>query len=66
MKREKKLDKAQKLRALVVELNVAAKDMSEYNLVEDDDLYMLPRIVLSVADIVRDKLRKVEEEEVEE
>lgn len=66
MKREKKWDKAQKLRALVVELNVAAKDMSEYNLVEDDDLYMLPGIVLSVADIVRDKLRKVEEEEVEE
>lgn len=63
MKRDKKWDKAQKLRALVVELNVAAKDMSEYNLVEDDDLYMLPRIVLSVADIVREELRKVEEEQ---
>lgn len=29
MKREKKWDKAQKLRALVVDLNVAVKDMEE-------------------------------------
>lgn len=29
MKREKKWDKAQKLRALVVELNVAAEDMDD-------------------------------------
>lgn len=63
MKREKKWDKAQKLRALVVELNVAAEDMVEYNNVENDELYMLPRIVFSVRDIVREELRKVEEEE---
>lgn len=62
MKREKKWDKAQKLRALVVELNVAAEDMVEYNNVENDELYMLPRIVFSVRDIVREELRKVEEE----
>lgn len=31
MKREKKWDRAQKLRALVVELSVAAEDMVEYN-----------------------------------
>lgn len=53
--------KIQKLRALVVELNVAAADMAEYNIVENDELYMLPRIVLSVADIVREELRKAEE-----
>lgn len=63
MKREKKWDKAQKLRALVVELNVAAEDMVEYNNVENDELYMLPSIVFSVRDIVREELRKVEEEE---
>lgn len=62
MKREKKWDKAQKLRALVVELNVAAEDMVEYNNVENDELYMLPSIVFSVRDIVREELRKVEEE----
>lgn len=61
MKREKKWDKAQKLRALVVELNVAAEDMVEYNNVENDELYMLPSIVFSVRDIVREELRKVEE-----
>lgn len=63
MKREKKWDKAQKLRALVVELNVAAEDMVEYNSVENDELYMLPSIVFSVRDIVREELRKVEEEQ---
>lgn len=63
MKREKKWDKAQKLRALVVELSVAAEDMVEYNNVENDELYMLPSIVFSVRDIVREELRKVEEEE---
>jgi hypothetical protein len=63
MKREKKWDKAQKLRALVVELSVAAEDMMEYNNVENDELYMLPSIVFSVRDIVREELRKVEEEE---
>lgn len=41
MKREKKWDKAQKLRALVVELNVAAKDMVDYNNDENDELYGL-------------------------
>lgn len=60
MKREKKWDKAQKLRALVVELNVAAEDMVEYNNIENDELYMLPSIVFSVRDIVREELRKVE------
>lgn len=63
MKREKKWDKVQKLRALVVELNVAAEDMEEYNNVENDEFYMLPRIVLAVSDIVREELRKVEVEE---
>lgn len=63
MKREKKWDKAQKLRALVVELSVAAEDMVEYNNVENDELYMLPSIVFSVRDIVREELRKVEEVE---
>ena len=63
MKREKKWDKAQKLRALVVELNVAAEDVEEYNNVENDEFYMLPSIILSVRDIVREELRKVEEEE---
>lgn len=62
MKREKKWDKAQKLRALVVELNVAVKDMEEYNNVDNDEFYMLPSIVRSVADIVREELRKVEDE----
>lgn len=57
--------KIQKLRALVVELNVAAKDMVEYNNVENDELYMLPSIVFSVRDIVREELRKAEEEEEE-
>ena len=60
MKRD--TDKVSKLRALVVELSVAAEDMEEYNLVEDNELYMLPSIVLSVRDIVREELRKVEEE----
>lgn len=54
--------KIQKLRALVVELNVAAEDMVEYNNIENDELYMLPSIVFSVRDIVREELRKVEEE----
>lgn len=63
MKREKKWDKAQKLRALVVELSVAAEDMVEYNNVENDELYMLPSMVFSVRDIVREELRKVEEEQ---
>lgn len=58
--------KVQKLRALVVELNVAAEDMVEYNNVENDELYMLPSIVFSVRDIVREELRKAEEEEVKE
>lgn len=65
MKREKKWDKVQKLRALVVELNVVVKDMEEYNNVENDELYMLPSIVFSVRDIVREALRKVEAEEEE-
>lgn len=55
--------KAQKLRALVVELVVVAEDMEEYNNVENDEFYMLPSIVRSVADIVREELRKVEAEE---
>lgn len=63
MKREKKWDKVQKLRALVVELNVAAEDVEEYNSVENDEFYMLPSIVRSVSDIVREELRKVEEEQ---
>lgn len=63
MKREKKWDKAQKLRALVVDLNVAVKDMEEYNNVENDEFYMLPSIVLSVCEIVYAELRKVEAEE---
>lgn len=66
MKREKKWDKAQKLRALVVELGVAAEDMVDYNNDENDELYGLPTIVYSVRDIVREELRKVEAEEVEE
>lgn len=53
--------KVQKLRALVVELSVAAEDIEEYNLVEHDELYMLPSIVFSVRDIVREELRKAEE-----
>lgn len=57
--------KIQKLRALVVELSVAAEDMVEYNSVENDELYMLPRIVFSVRDIVREELRKVEAKEEE-
>jgi hypothetical protein len=57
--------KVQKLRALVVELSVAAEDMVEYNNVENDELYMLPSIVFSVRDIVREELRKAEEEEQE-
>lgn len=65
MKLEKKLDKVLKLRAIVVELRVAAEDMVKYNNVENDELYMLPSIVFSVCDIVREELRKVEEEEVE-
>lgn len=63
MKRD--ADKITKLRALVVELNVAAKDMLKYNLEENEGLYMLPRIVLAVSDIVREELRKVEAEEGE-
>lgn len=58
-------DKITKLRALVVELSVAAEDIEEYNLVEHDELYMLPSIVFSVRDIVREELRKVEEEKKE-
>lgn len=54
--------KVQKLRALVVELSVAAEDIEEYNLVEHDELYMPPSIVFSVRDIVREELRKAEEE----
>ena len=54
--------KIRKLRAIFVELIVAAEDMVEYNNVENDELYMLPNIVRSVADIVREELRKVEEE----
>lgn len=65
MKREKKWDKAQKLRALVVELNVAVSDMEQYNSVENDEFYMLPSIILSVREIVYAELRKVEEEEEE-
>lgn len=61
MKRD--ADKITKLRALVVELNVAAEDMVQYNNDEHDELYMLPSIVFSVRDIVREELRKVEEEE---
>lgn len=63
MKRD--ADKITKLRALVVELSVAAEDIEEYNLVEHDELYMLPSIVFSVRDIVREELRKVEEEDEE-
>ena len=58
--------KIQKLRAIFVELVVVAEDMEEYNNVENDEFYMLPSIVRSVADIVREELRKVEAEEVEE
>ncbi len=61
MKRD--ASKIQKLRAIVVELNVAAEDMVEYNNVEGDGLYALPGIVFLVRDIVREELRKVEEEE---
>lgn len=60
MKRD--ADKISKLRALVVELSVTAEDIEEYNLVEHDELYMLPSIVFSVRDIVREKLRKAEDE----
>lgn len=63
MKREKKWDKVQKLRALVVELNVAVSDMEQYNSVENDEFYMLPSIILSVREIVYAELRKVESEE---
>lgn len=63
MKREKKWDKAQKLRALVVELNVAVADMEQYNSVENDEFYMLPSIILSVREILYAELRKVEAEE---
>lgn len=62
MKQEKKWDKAQKLRALVVELNVAVADMEQYNSVENDEFYMLPSIILSVREIVYAELRKAEEE----
>ena len=55
--------KIQKVRALVVELGVAAEDMVDYNNDENDELYGLPTIVYSVRDIVREELRKVEEEE---
>lgn len=65
MKREKKWDKAQKLRALVVELNVAVSDMEQYNSVENDEFYMLPSIILSVREIVYAELRKVESEGIE-
>lgn len=54
--------KVQKLRAIFVELVVVAEDMEEYNNVENDEFYMLPSILRSVADIVREELRKVEEE----
>lgn len=54
--------KVQKLRAIFVELNVAAEDMEEYNDVENDEFYMLPSIVRSVSDIVREELRKTEVE----
>ena len=40
MKREKKWDKAQKLRAIFVELVVVAEDMEEYNNVENDELIL--------------------------
>ena len=63
MKRD--ADKITKLRALVVELSVAAEDMAEYNNVENDELYMLPSIVFSVRDIVREKLRKAMGEDEE-
>lgn len=65
MKREKKWDKVQKLRALIVELNVVVRDMEEYNDVENDEFYMLPNILLSVRSIVFEELRKVESEEQE-
>lgn len=42
---------------------MVAEDMEEYNNVENDEFYMLPSIVRSVADIVREELRKVEAEE---
>ena len=65
MKRD--ADKITKLRALVVELGVAAEDIVDYNNNnnnnEDGELYGLPTIVYSVRDIVREKLRKVEEVE---
>lgn len=58
--------KIQKLRALVVELGVAAEDMVDYNNDENDELYGLPTIVYSVRDIVREKLREAMEEEEED
>lgn len=64
MKRDR--SKTQKLRAIFVELIVVAEDMEEYNNAEKDEFYMLPSIVRSVADIVREELRNVEAEEVEE
>lgn len=64
MKRD--ADKLSKLRALVVELSVAAEDIEEYNLVEHDELYMLPSIVFSVRDIVREVLRKAEDDDVDD
>lgn len=64
MKRD--ASKISKLRALVVELSVAAEDMVEYNEDEHDELYMLPSIVFSVRDIVREELRKAEQEEQED
>lgn len=60
MKRD--ADKITKLRALVVELGVAAEDMVEYNNDEHDELYMLPDIVFSVRNVVRERLRKAMEE----
>lgn len=62
MKKDKELNRIDRLRAIIVELNVAAEDMVEYNNVENDELYMLPSIVFSVRDIVREELRKVEDE----
>lgn len=66
MKKDKELNRIDRLRAIIVELSVAAEDMVEYNNVENDELYMLPTIVFSVRDIVREELRKAEAEEGEE
>lgn len=60
-----KREKVEQLSAIVEELNAAAKGMLRYNLYENDKLYLLPRIVLTVSDIVREELRKVEAEEGE-